>query len=157
MSGGVQVEVKAINVWHDEPAHGSDHFVVNVEVFIGEVGEDKVDSFNLVCASPSMLAELYSSDRWGEPRLVQDVLPGGNVLPLTGVWLMKAWSKRDLEAALSRLAPAYSPGPDFGTVASRIARVVPWEYDYRHDDRLNQVAGLPRLSRSFWHNEYDTE
>ncbi|MET8519211.1 hypothetical protein [Nocardioides sp. NPDC004968] len=57
----------------------------------------------------------------------------------------------DLLAALDRLIPAYSPGPDFAAVAARMGRVIPWEYDFKFDAQLNRTAGLPDL-RSFWHD-----
>ena len=51
------------------------------------------------------------------------------------------------------MVAAASPGPDWQTVAARIGRHLPWEYDYKHDDELNERAGLPRLAHSFWYDE----
>lgn len=100
-----------------------------------------------------MFAERFSVDQWGS-GLAEDVLPGGAALPIQGVWLMRAWSSTAFESAVQRLVTASGPGPDWGTVAARIGRHLPWEYDYRHDNELNKCDGLPRLERSFWHLEY---
>ncbi|CAM3491172.1 hypothetical protein NOZE110980_00385 [Nocardioides zeicaulis] len=67
---------------------------------------------------------------------------------------MKAWSRVAFEAAVERLVTAASPGPNWQTVADRIGRHLPWEYDYKHDDQMNTRAGLPQLTHSFWHDEY---
>jgi len=151
MSAGTSVEIKSVILhWpHGQEADpGSTDFRVGVQVLIGEIGEDPADCFDLVVCSPSKLAEIYAPDNWD----VDEVLPGANVLPITGRWLMKTWSEADLRGALDRLIPAYSPGPDFGSVAARMGRVIPWEYDYRFDGQQNKKAGLPPL-RSFWHDE----
>ncbi|MHB1008347.1 MAG: Imm8 family immunity protein [Propionibacteriaceae bacterium] len=152
MSTGVTADIKEIIYYWPwggtEPPTGSQHFAVTVQVLIGQVGEDLADSFDIMVFSPSMLAERYRSDHWDE----DDVLPGGTVQPLTGVWLMKAWSRAELEAAIQRVVPAFSPAPDFETVAHRISRVIPWEYEYERDAAVNQAAGLPDTSASFWHD-----
>ncbi len=46
---------------------------------------------------------------------------------------MKTWSPEAFEAALERLVTAMSPGPDWQTVANRVGRHLPWEYDYKYD------------------------
>ncbi len=153
MSTGVTADIKEIIYhWHwgdTEPAPGSQHFGVTVQVLIGQVGEDFADSFDLKVFSPSMLAERYRADHWDEDL----ILPGGTVLPLTGVWLMKEWSRAELEAAIRRVVPAFSPAPDFETAAHRISRVIPWEYEYEGDVAVNHAAGLPDTPVSFWHDE----
>lgn len=153
---GVVAEVKQVlyHWWHGaEPEAGATHFGVTAQVLIGSADDDLADSFDCILCSPSMFAERFSVDQWGS-GLADDVLPGGEVLPVQGVWLMRAWSPTAFESAVERLVTASSPGPDWGTVASRIGRHLPWEYDYRHDDELNTRVGLPKLGRSFWHDEY---
>lgn len=155
---GVVAEIKNVLYhWWDEaePDAGADHFGVTAQVFIGSTDNDLADSFDCILCSPSMLAEQFTAAGWGS-GLTEDVLPGGHVLPVHGVWLMKTWSPEAFMTAVERLVTAASPGPDWQTVANRIGRHLPWEYDYRHDDRLNTEAGLPRLTRSFWHDEYRT-
>lgn len=154
MPEGAIAKIKSISYhwWNrePEPQPGAAHFAGSVQVLIGEVGDDRADSFDLIVCSPSKFAEHFQPDNWD----ADDVLPGGNVLPITGVWLMRTWSRPEFEEAVQRVIPAYSPGPDFATVAARIGRVIPWEYDYRHDKAVNQAAGLPDTSASFWHDEW---
>ena len=153
---GVVAEVKQVLYhWWDgaEPHAGATHFGVTAQVLVGPADSELADSFDCILCSPSMFADRFSVAQWGS-GFAEDVLPGGEVLPVQGVWLMKVWSPAAFEAAVKRLAAASSPGPDFGTVAARIGRHLPWEYDYKHDDELNKRAGLPRLERSFWHDEY---
>ncbi len=66
---------------------------------------------------------------------------------------MRTWSRPQFEAAVRRVLAAYSPGPDFASVAARIGRVIPWEYDYRYDREVNEAAGLPDTSASLWHED----
>lgn len=100
-----------------------------------------------------MFAERFDLSQWGN-GFARDVLPGGEVLPVHGVWLMKTWSATAFEAAVQRLVVASSPGPDWAKVAERIGRHLPWESDDKHDDRVNERAGLPRIASSFWHDQY---
>lgn len=154
-SVGVVAEVKQVLYhWWDggEPDAGTDHFGVTAQVLIGSTDSDLADSFDCILCSPSMFAERFSVEQWGS-GFAEDVLPGGEVLPVHGVWLMKSWSPGAFETAVDRLVTSSSPGPDFGTVAARIGRHLPWEYDYRHDRDANRKAGLPDLDRSFWHDE----
>lgn len=85
-----------------------------------------------------MFAERFSVPTWGT-GFAEDVPPGGDVLPVHGVWLMKVWSPAAFEAAVDRLVTAMSPGPDWQTVAARIGRHLPWEFDHKHDDQINVV------------------
>ncbi|MFI2102820.1 Imm8 family immunity protein [Isoptericola sp. NPDC019693] len=136
-----------------EPDLATGHFAVMAQVLIGTTSSDLADSFDCVVCSPSWFAEWYSAERWDGDDIAEDVLPGGNVLPVTGVWLMRYWSSAAFEAGVHRLVSACSPAPDWGELANRIGRVLPWEYDYRHDGTVNQKAGLPRPDLSFWHGD----
>ena len=60
---------------------------------------DPADPFDLIVCSPSRLAKYYRGEAWDG----YEVLPGGTVLPITGVWRMKSWSRVDFEAALQRV------------------------------------------------------
>lgn len=154
-SSSVVADVKQVlyHWWSDtEIESGASYFGVTVQVLIGSADSDLADSFDGILCSPSMFAERFSVPQWGS-GIADDVLPGGEVLPVHGVWLMKTWSTAAFESALDRLVTAVSPGPDWQTVADRIGRHLPWEYDYKHDDELNDRVGLPRLGRSFWHDE----
>jgi len=50
---------------------------------------------------------------------------------------MTTWVRSDFEQALRAICEQAGPGPDFGTVASRIGRHLPWEFDGRYDERVN--------------------
>lgn len=130
------------------PSDGADDFWVTVQVLMGETVGGPADSFDLTVCSPGQLSRIFAASRWDE----DDALPGGNIRPLTGVWIMRRWGEREFEEAVNRLASAFSPGPNFQEVAARVGRIIPWEYDYVHDRRVNAAAGLPDLSRSFWHD-----
>lgn len=153
MAAGVVLEVQEILYYplysEPEPPLGSRDFAMRVQVLIGEAGEDLADAFDVFVCSPNRLAQLYDLDRWDE----DEVLPGGNIMPITGLWLMRSWSPDELEAAVRRVVASYSPGPDFQTVASRIGRLMPWEYDYRHDAQTNQAAGISKPIGHLWHEE----
>jgi hypothetical protein len=151
MSEGVQMEIKRISYhWHDrasEPRPGSTDFAGSVQVLIGEVGDESADSFDIQVLSPSRLAQLDRPDVWAD-----EALPGGNIWPITGLWLMRSWDKDELERAIRRLIVSCGPGPDFGAVADRIGRLMPWEFDYAYDDRVNREAGLADLRGGLWHD-----
>jgi hypothetical protein len=56
---------------------------------------------------------------------------------------MRQWHRTEFESALRLVCEEFSPGPDWGTVASRIGRVIPWEFDYKYDAHVNKNSGLP--------------
>lgn len=101
---GIVAELKGIlyHWWQEEPAVGATHFGVTAQVLVGEAVGEMADSFDLVLCSPSMFSERYSAERWGS-GFAEHVLPGGEVLPLVGVWLMRRWSPQAFEAAARRL------------------------------------------------------
>lgn len=149
--GGATAEVKQFlyHGWNrSEPALGATHFGVSAQVLIGTTDSDPADSFDCILCSPSMFAEVFSVERWGGDGFAADVVPGGEVLPVTGVWLMRSWSPAAFESAVDRLVRACSPAPDWGELAARIGRVLAWEYDDRHDRAVNQRAGLRPPGRS---------
>lgn len=111
---------------------------MTVQLLIGSTDRDEADSFEGIVCSPSMFAERFDLTQWGSV-FAEDVLPGGDVLPVHGVRLMRAWSPAAFEADVALRVVASSPAPDWGTVADRIGRRLPWEYDYRHDDELNHT------------------
>lgn len=126
------------------PDELSDHFGFRAQVFIGEVGNDLADSFDVVVCSPSWFAERVAEGIW-------DLFLGPSftsmpeaVAPGAGCWFMRRWEQKPFEQALSALCMEASPGPDWGTVAARIGEQLPWEYAYRHHARLNRQHGLPK-------------
>lgn len=117
------------------------HFGVGVQVLIGEVGGDLADSFDLTVCSPSWFAAEAESGRWhtqGAPLGMP-----GTVAVGAGVWFMRSWDSSEFEAAIRFLCTLYSPGPDWGSVASRLGRQLPWEFDYKYDAHVDSRFGEP--------------
>lgn len=67
-----------------------------------------------------------------------DILQGG------GYWIMEAWDAGKVTGAIELICERSSPGPDWQTVASRIGRILPWEFAGFEDPGVNEAAGLPR-------------
>ena len=57
-------------------------------------------------------------------------------------WVMDHWDETEVRRLLEAICTEVGPGPDWGSVASRIARFIPWEYDYRYDAHT-QAGGGP--------------
>jgi hypothetical protein len=101
---GAVAEVKQfLRQWwtEGEPAVGAGHFGVTAQVLIGAEGSDLADSFDCIVCSPSMFAGRFDIGQWGS-GFAEGVLPGGEELPVPGVWLMRSWSSSDFEAAVHR-------------------------------------------------------
>lgn len=118
-----------------------EHFGVDVKVFIGTAGTGTSDSFDILVCSPSWMAEQVTAGDWlrlrrGAPRVISEAVAVGS-----GVWLMRRWDSTELKSALHALCAACSPGPDWGSVASRISRVAPWEFAYRYDEHVYRHYG----------------
>ena len=60
---------------------------------------------------------------------------------------MARWDSEAFLYAVRAVCTSASPGPDWGTVADRIGRWIPWEYDYRYDEHVNARFG-ERFPRS---------
>ena len=104
-------------------------FAVNVQAFIGPQDADSSDSFDFLVCTPSWLAA--NPDRIRDPD--DELLPPA-LLMQRGIWLASSWSVGEIESAIRRLCDHVSPGPDWGTVADRLGRWMPWEYDYKYDE-----------------------
>jgi Immunity protein 8 len=120
------------------------HFGLDVHVYIGAVGGKGSDSFDMFVCSPSWFAEHAAIDRdwslflhrspWADP---------GSVLIGAGLWFMRRWSAPEMRALLATVCADASGGPDWGTVASRIGRSIPWEFDYMYDADVNEGLQKP--------------
>ena len=64
-----------------------------------------------------------------------------SVLPGAGTWFMRRWHPEHFEPAVHAICDGAGPGPDWGTVASRVGRLIPWEFDYQYDARVNMQLG----------------
>jgi len=150
----VVAEVKAVLFFGDDTSDDRsrfapgdpEHFGVSVQAFIGEVGDDLSDSFDVVVCSPSWFAAQAASGRsfaQGAPLGMPSSVTVGSA-----VWFMQRWDRAEFESALTFICDTFSPAPDWGTVASRIGRVVPWEFDADHDHHINERFGEPFPRRS---------
>ena len=54
---------------------------------------------------------------------------------------MRRWEESEFEKALQAIVASASPGPDFGSVANRIGRLIPWEFAYRYDMEADEHPG----------------
>jgi hypothetical protein len=147
MENPVRAEVKTVLAFGDGQAAGRslagfsppdpESFGFNAQVFIGEVGVDLSDSFDVVVCSPSWFASQVADGEW-------DRFKGGglrampeSVVVRAGLWFMRRWDRAAFEEALNRVCETVSPGPGWGSVASRIGRLIHWEFDYRYDEAIN--------------------
>lgn len=119
------------------------HFGVSVQIFIGHEADDASDSFDLVVCSPSWFAARVADGAWDRFRA-----GGLTALPMSvavgsGIWFMRHCDQTEFESALRVVCESASPGPDWGTVAYRIGRLIPWEFDYKYDAHVDQRYGEP--------------
>ena len=132
-------EVRPVEFSPPDPGH----FGVHAQVLIGEPDDTLVDSFDIVVCTPSWFAEQCTlADDWGMVNSPLWDFPAA-VLPGAGVWFVRRWDAAEFETALRVVCASASGGPDWGTVASRIGRLIPWEYDLRHDARVDASTGEP--------------
>jgi hypothetical protein len=127
----------------DRPPVVSDpsHFGMQVTVLIGTDDDRPGDAFRAFpCTGSWLAAELAGATGLHlADSLVTEHDEG--VRPLAGVWVMDHWSQERFEAAVHQLCRTHSPAPDWGALASRIGRLLPWEYDYRFDDFVDVHPG----------------
>ena len=69
--------------------------------------------------------------------------PPPSVVVGAGLWFKRRWDHAEFQEALRKLCGSASPGPDWGSVADRIGRMIPWEFDNRYDNHVNQHYGDP--------------
>lgn len=117
------------------------HFGTHVQVLIGTRSGDRSDSFDLTVCSPSWFAEQVAEGTLEGVRSLR-VFPEA-VIPGASVWFMRRWDPAELRNALKVVCDSASPGPDWGSVASRVGRLIPWEYDYRYDAHVDSHPGPP--------------
>jgi hypothetical protein len=119
------------------------HFGVTVQVFVGDSTIDVSDSFDILVCTPSWMAEQVDAGVWDRFRVGGLRAIPESVAVGTGIWFMRRWDAAEFDAAVRTICAAFSPGPDWGTVASRIGRLMPWEFDYRYDEHVNEHFGTP--------------
>ena len=111
------------------------YFGIDVHAYIGEPGARGSDEFHVVVCSPSWFAEYASTGAgWSFLTTPLDASP---VLLGTGVWFMRRWDADQFLSMIDEICDGASGGPTWGSVANRIGRWLPWEFDYRYDDDVN--------------------
>lgn len=150
MEPSVVAEVKTILIHGDGHAPDAsldgfsppdpEHFGATAQALIGEVGGDAADSFDVYVCTPSWAARLLAEGDWTDRFGSLTSMPA-NVLPGACFWFMPRWDAESFRSAVHLVCAEASPGPDWGSVAARIGRLIPWEYDYRHDAHLNAHFG----------------
>jgi hypothetical protein len=116
------------------------HFGASAQILIGERGSDFADSFDVTVCTPSWAAQRLAQADWSEEFGSRRSMPA-TVVPGAPFWFMKSWDSAAFRDAIHALCTEASPGPDWGSVAARIGRLLPWEFDYRYDDHLNAHFG----------------
>jgi hypothetical protein len=112
-------------------------FGFRAQVFIGSADDDRFDSFDVLVCSPPWFAEQVADGQWERFRSGLRVLPESIVVG-AGLWFMRRWDEAEFKEALDLVCDSFSPGPDWGSVASRIGRLLPWEFDYKYDEAINR-------------------
>ena len=150
MANPIRAEVKNVLAFGDGEAPDQSlegfsppdpkNFGFHAQVFIGEVGTELSDSFDVMVCSPSWFAAQVAEGSWdrfkgGGRRALPDSIVVGSAL-----WFMRRWDRTAFVDALTRTCDTLSPGPDWGSVASRIGRLVPWEFAYKYDAAVNRGA-----------------
>jgi hypothetical protein len=148
MAESVRAEIKEVLIWvgpfRDDSLESFQPddlgvFGFNAQIFIGEVGDEHYDSFDICVCSPSWFAHQVADGVWtgfrnGTPDEIPESIAIGSYF-----WFMRSWSREEFEMGLQVVCDAYSPGKDWGTVAARIGRVIPWEFDYKYDKVIDEA------------------
>lgn len=132
----MRAELKSLVIHDQQHGHPADFIPADpesfgfwVQAFIGPERDSTSDSFDFVVCTPRWLA-----DNFYDPRLPRGESRGStNLLFGCQLVLMESWSYAELEAAIKQVC-AESAGPDWGTVANRVGRWLPWEFDYQYDE-----------------------
>jgi len=124
-------------------------FGLEYEARISPRGEEYGGGFEGVVCSVSWLAEQFQRDDWPNwCGTIRDEDP--KTVNMSGLWIMDEWSQQRFEDSIREVCRRCSPGPDWGNVASRISRVLPWEYDYAFDEHVNEHYGEPYTGVIYW-------
>lgn len=115
-----------------------EHFGFGLQAFIGSTDEDTADSFDAVVCTPSWLAEHFDDKRVGRWEFEPPGLLFGSRFIL-----MKRWDYSTLLSAVTDLC-AFRNANDWGMLANRLGRFIPWEFDYQYDRFLDRES-VPRF------------
>jgi hypothetical protein len=133
----VYAELQAVlysagDYWGSDPQFPPDILdstAIDVQALIGPRGSGLADSFDLTICSPAYFAQRRRQPDSAEGQ-DEDGFPA-EIQRGVGYWFLDGWDREKFERALLTICRWASPGPDWTTVALRIAGFLPWEFDYR--------------------------
>jgi hypothetical protein len=147
----INAEVKSILVSGEQTPRDRDvksysppspaHFGFHAQIFIGAHDSAVSDSFDALVCSPSWFAE-KASQRLEEMGYRLSTWPEA-VTCGTGIWFMRRWDLAAFTDMLNSVCEGFGPASTWGTLASRIGRLIPWEFDYKYDKFVDQHPGPP--------------
>jgi hypothetical protein len=99
-----------------------DSFCLRIQAFLGPPGPGTGTSFDCTVCSPRWLTQNFRSlDGWNDESLLGH-----------GLVLLPRWDLPSLTKVVRGICENID-GPDWPTVALRISRWLPWEFEYRCD------------------------
>lgn len=129
------------------------HFHEEGMVFAGPGADGSADAFDVEVCTPSWLTEHF--DQLAAPSSQSRTGPGPTQTPpvddRVGRWwfgarrvlfgrgliLVRRWDREVIEQAIAEAFAAVT-APTWELAADRAGRLLPWEFDYRHDERIDQ-------------------
>lgn len=118
-----------------------EHFGFPIMVFIGPSDSDLVDSFDALVCTPSWLGENFD-----DPRVSRWSFESPGAIFGNRCIFLRRWDYVALVDAITGLCAFHEAG-DWGMLADRLGRHIPWEYDYRYDafldERKDEVPCFP--------------
>jgi hypothetical protein len=134
----------------DDDIPDSSSFAFQVLALIGFRNEGG-ERFDCFACSPGWLAANFTAvNPTTNRRILPWTSPGltRGMLFASGFLLMSHWSRRDLLESISEICDRCA-GPDWPTVASRLARYLDREYEYKYDEYVDTHPDNFRLPRGW--------
>jgi hypothetical protein len=132
----------------EAPADPED-FDCSVTAYIGPTSSADTDAFEMRYASARWMRSAWSPGRWENTGVVLQPNSPGSFADVRGAgWMypffvVDRWDLQLLTDVLLALCLSCSPGPSWGDVASRLARVLRWEESDNFDDWVNSGSEGP--------------
>lgn len=89
-------------------------------------GSYRFDAFETWVCSPRWIADTVADGGRVGSRML--TMPDA-VVATSGVWIFRRWLRDVFDETVRQVIDAASPGPDWATVATRIGRHIPWEFE----------------------------
>lgn len=137
-------ELKMLTIWEETDENGvyipddPEYFGATLQAFIGCEGDSRGDSFDVMVCSPRWLV-----DNFNYPNLAERWYETPNLHFGRRLILMERWDYAELWSCIQSMCVDFE-GPDWDTVANRIGRWLPWEFQHHVDDALVRAGGVPK-------------